>query len=121
MKNLATPSRDLALQILDEVNFEDRLIGSVLHVRAGVRIVSLYSLEEIFLLLKEPYPQIDLDQVQDWIRTVIKDGELADRIKAAIDQEADDQERLLLIRDLVGWRLIQCKQLTAGDFDGHKS
>ena len=114
MKNLTPPSRDLALQILAEVKFEERLIGSTLHVRAGVRIVSLYSLEEVFRLLKEPYPQLDLDQVQDGIRTVIKDGELADRIRAAIDQEASDQNTLHLIRDLVGWRLIQCKQLTEG-------
>ena len=49
MENLTTPSRDLALQILEEVHFEDRLIGSILHMRAGVRIVSLYSLEEVFL------------------------------------------------------------------------
>ena len=114
MENLATPSRNLALQILDEVSFEDRLIGSVLHVRAGVKIVSLYSLEELFLLLKEPYPQIDLDRVQDWIRTVIKDGELADRIRTAIGQESSEQNRRHVIRDLVGWRLIQCKQLTKG-------
>ena len=112
MKNLATPSRDLALQILDEVNFEDRLIGSLLHVRAGVRIVSLYSLEEVFLLLKEPYPQIDPAQLENWIRTILHDGELADSIKAITLEETGNQDILPFIRDLVGWRLIQCKQVT---------
>jgi hypothetical protein len=112
MEKLTAPSRDVAVQLLDEVNFEDRLIGSILHTRAGIRIVSLYSLEEVFLLLKEPYPQIDLAQLEHWIRTIIHDGELADRIKTVIQQEAGNQDTLLTIRDLVGWRLIQCKQVT---------
>ena len=112
MEQLTAPSRDVALQLLDEVNFEDRLTGSILHMRAGVRIVSLYSLEEIFLLLKEPYPQIDLAQLENWVRTIIHDSELADRIKTVIQQEAGDQDTLHAIRDLVGWRLIQCKQVT---------
>jgi hypothetical protein len=112
MEKLTAPSRDMALQLLDEVNFQDRLIGSILHTRAGVRIVSLYSLEEVFLLLKEPYPQIDLAQLEHWIRTIIHDGELADRIKSVIQQEAGNQDTVHTIRDLVGWRLIQCKQVT---------
>lgn len=112
MKNLTAPSRDVALQLLEEVNFEDRLIGSLLHLRAGVRIVSLYSLEEVFLLLKEPYPQIDLAQLENWIRTTLHDGELADSIKAVILREEGDRNIVPCIRELVGWRLIQCKQVT---------
>jgi len=112
MENLKAPSRDVALQLLDEVDFKDRLMASALHTRAGIRIVSLYSLEEVFLLLKEPYPQIDPAQLENWIRTIIRDGALADRIKAVIQQEAGNQDILHTIRDLVGWRLIQCKQVT---------
>jgi len=112
MEKLTTPSRDVALQLLEEVNFEDRLIGSILHLRAGVRIVSLYSLEEVFLLLKEPYPQIDMTQLENWIRTVIHDGELADSIRTVIREEAGTQATLPRIRDLLGWRLVQCKQVT---------
>ena len=56
MEKLTTPSRDLALQILQEVNFEDRLIGSILHVRAGVRTLSLYSLEEPFPFAERALP-----------------------------------------------------------------
>ena len=81
-------------------------------MRAGVRVVSLYSLEEVFLLLKEPYPQIDVAQLEKWIRTIIHDGELADRINTVIRQETGDQDTLHAIRDLVAWRLIQCKQVT---------
>ena len=114
MEKFTTPSRALALQILQEVDFEDRLIGSLLHVRTGVRTVPLYTLEEAFILLKEPYPQIDLDQLENWIRTAIKDRELADRIKEVTVQKPSEQEILPVIRDLVGLRLIQCRQLTEG-------
>jgi len=112
MEKLTAPSRDVALQIVKEVNFEDRLMGSILHLRAGVRIVSLYSLEEVFLLLKEPYPQIDPAQLEHWIRTILHDGELADSIKVITLEETGNQDILPCIRDLVGWRLIQCKQVT---------
>ena len=114
MENLTTPSRKLALQILQEVNFENRLIGSLFHARTGVRTVPLYTLEEVFILLKEPYPQIDLDQLENWIRTAIKDVELADRIKTVIAQKSSGQDTLPVIRDLVGLRLIQCRQLAEG-------
>jgi hypothetical protein len=114
METLATPSRELALRILDEVDFEDRITGSSLHVRAGVRTLSLYSLEDTFRLLKEPYPYIDLDQLEGWIRTVIKDEELADKVKTVIAQKLNEQNTINLIRDLVGIRVIQCKQLTGG-------
>ena len=69
MENLSTPSRVLASRIVQEVKFENRLIGRTLHVRAGVRVVSLYSLEELFMLLKEPYPQIDVAQMEHWMTT----------------------------------------------------
>jgi hypothetical protein len=112
MENLSTPSRALASRVVQEVNFEDRLIGSILHLRAGIRIVSLYSLEELFMLLKEPYPQIDVAQLENWIRTIIHDEELADRIKSVTLQKAGDKDTVHSIRDLVGWRLIQCKHVT---------
>jgi len=114
METLTTPSRELAVRVLDEVDFEDRITGSSLHLRAGVKILSLYSLLDIFRLLKEPYPYIDFDQLVNWTRSVIKDEELADKIKTVIAQESNQQETLPLIRDLVGVRLIQCRQVTGG-------
>ena len=89
METLTTPTRELALRILDEVGFEDRITGSSLHVRAGVRTLSLYSLEDTFRLLKEPHPYIDLDQLEGWIRTVIKDEELADKVISASKEAGD--------------------------------
>ena len=112
MENLLAPSPELASRILNEVSFEDRLTASILHVRAGVRTLSLYSLEEVFSLLKEPYPQIDLDRLEEWLRIVIRDSELADKINEVIVKKSAKRDALPLIRDLVGLRLIQCKQLT---------
>jgi hypothetical protein len=114
VETLTRPSGELAARVLGEVGFEDRITGSSLHVRAGVRTLSLYSLEDTFRLLKEPYPYIDLDQLEGWIRTVIKDEELADKVKTVIAQTSNEQDTLVIIRDLVGVRLIQCKQLTGG-------
>jgi len=112
MVHLTTPPRDLAFKLLSEVGFEDRLTGSILHPRAGVRGLSLYSLEEVFLLLKEPHPQIELAELERWIRQVLDDGELADSIRNVTLREAGDRESIPLVRDLIGWRLIQCKQVT---------
>lgn len=112
MENLTVPSRELAARVLHEVGFDDRLMGGSLHLRGGVRKFSLYSLEEVFMLLREPYPQVDLDRLENWVRTVIQDRELADRMKAVIVQKATGQDAVPLIRDLLGLRLIQSKQLT---------
>ncbi len=41
MENLTAPSRDVALQLLEEVNFEDRLMGSNLNVRQAEDCIPL--------------------------------------------------------------------------------
>jgi hypothetical protein len=109
MDNLSAPSRELVLLISREVDFKDRLIGSNLHERAGVKTISLYSLHELYMLLNKPYPQIDLNKIEHWVRMVIKDEELAERIKMVIGQPENDFDKLLQIRDLVGVRLTQCR------------
>ena len=93
-----------------EVEYTERLTGGALHQRAGVMTVSFFSLEDVFTLLNAPYPQIDADELEAWVRTVMNDKELADRIKEADAQDGSDRDRMLRMRDLVGWRLIQCRQ-----------
>ena len=108
MEQLTVPSEDLILSVLQEVDFKDRLCGSLVHQRAGVKILSLYSVQEVFALLNNPYPHIDLQQLEQWVRTVIRDGELADRIKTISAQNVSDRDKLFFIRDLVELRLMQC-------------
>ena len=111
MENLSTPSEKAISQILQEVDFKDRIIGYSINFRSGPDRISLYSLEEVFALLNAPYPQIDFNQLTMWVRDVIGDEELAVRIKTVIVQEASDRDTVLRIRELIGWRLIQCERL----------
>lgn len=110
MEDLSTPSRELALSIEREVGLEERLTAGCLHPRSGVKVVDLYSVKEVFALLGEPFPQVDLSELEGWVRTVIGDAELAARIRFFSLRPGTAQERLLNIRDLLGLRLIQCRQ-----------
>jgi len=47
MKKLKNPSRELAMKILSEVGFEDRLIGFSLRERTGPMPVVMYKFEEV--------------------------------------------------------------------------
>jgi hypothetical protein len=109
MEKLSAPSPELVSLISREVDFKDRLIGSNLHERAGVKTIPLYSLHELYMLLNKPYPQIDLRKIESWIRLVIRDEELAAKIKMLIEQPGLDLDKLLQTRDLIGLRLTQCR------------
>jgi len=114
METLSTPSSALISRIVKEVDFEDRFVSGFLHVRAGVKVVSLYRLEEVFMLLGKPYPQIDLNKLQVWISTVIKDKELAHEINQIIVGDERELNKILAARDMIGKRIVQCKQSTDG-------
>ena len=109
MDKLSEPSRELVSLISREVDFNDRLIGSNLHERAGVKTIPLYSLHELYMLLNRSYPQIDVHKMESWIRTVIRDEELAAQIKTFMEQPGSDLEKLMHMRDLIGLRLVQCR------------
>ena len=109
MENLSEPSPELVSLISREVDFKDRLIGSNLHERAGIKTISLYSLHELYMMLNKRYPQIDLYKVERWVRMVIKDEELAAKIKTLLEQPGIDLDKLLQTRDLIGLRLTQCR------------
>ena len=111
MENLSTPSKKVISQILQEVDFKDRIIGYSVNFRSGPDRISLYSLEEVFALLIVPHPQVDFNQLAMWVRDIIQDEELADRIKTVIAHKASNRDTVLRIRNLIGWRLIQCKRL----------
>ena len=110
MKNLSMPTKKVISRVLQEVDFEDRLVAHSLHVRAGIKCLSLYSLDEVFALLNAPHPQIDFNRLTVWIRDVIQDEELAERIQTTIAQEANDHDKIIQTRNLVGLRLDQCKR-----------
>jgi len=113
MDDLPAPSKDIAARILQEVDFEHRLAGGYLHEHAGVMMFWLYSVEEVFTLLNSPCPQINLGDLERWLREVIKDKDLADHIQWLTTQHPTLQKRLMAIRNALGLRLIQCRQICA--------
>ena len=114
MENLSRPSPALIARIEKVVDFENRFIGGSLHLREGVRVVSLYRLEEVFMLLHKPHPRIDLNKLHVWVDTVIQDEELAREIKRITAGDESDVQKMLAARDMIGMRILQCRQFAHG-------
>ena len=114
MDNLSRPSPALIARIEKAVDFENRFIGGSLHLRAGVRVVSLYRLEEVFMLLHKPHPRIDLNKLHVWVGTVIQDEELARGIEQITAGDESDLDKMLAARDMIGMRILQCRQSARG-------
>ena len=113
MFDLSEPTRELAQKILTEVGFEHRLMGYSMHKRTGPLPVPMYSFEEIVGLLNFPGPVLDFASLETWVRAAMQDGELADAIGEAVRSIPGFEDRNCRVRDLMGWRLLQCRMLTA--------
>jgi hypothetical protein len=111
MKKLKIPSRELAIKVLSEVGFEDRLIGYSLRERTGPMPVIMYKFEEVVSLLNNPHPRIDFNELEVWVRKAMDDDEMAEQIAKAIEMGKSDQERSYLIKKLMEERLRQCRKL----------
>ncbi len=105
MRELPEPTKALADRILSEVSFDERFIGWRIRERTGATPLTLYSLGEIFGLLNEPYPGIDLTQLEKWLRDVMGDAALANRVKEVADEDASDLEKTTRIKVLMEERL----------------
>jgi hypothetical protein len=110
MSILSAPSKKLDRRILSEVEYEDRIIGYRLGQRIGLTPVTLYSFEEIICFLSNPIPMIDFNALESWIRTIMEDNELADKIKEVRIDNASDHDKTFYIKDLMAERLRQCKR-----------
>jgi hypothetical protein len=111
MQDLSAPSNKIISLIFKKVKFQDRLTGYALHGRAGSIRIFLYSLAEVFTLLNDSDPRIDFTELETWIRKVIKDEELANTLKNIIEMEGSVMDKTHRIRELIGWRLVQCRQM----------
>ena len=111
-ERLKKPSRKLAQKLLSEVSFEDRFVGYRMRQRAGSVAVTCYSFEQVVHLLRDQLPMIDLTGLERWVRQVLCDECLADKIGIARDQGQNNYQRTLLIRELAEERLRQCKAIT---------
>jgi hypothetical protein len=71
---------------------------------------SLYSFEEVVHLLNDKFPRLSFQRLQEWLRTIIKDAELATKIADAVEREDNDRNRTERTRILMKERLCQCKK-----------
>jgi hypothetical protein len=108
---LGNPSRELVARVLTEVDFEHRLNGFILRERAGALAVIMYSFEEVVSFLNDPYPRVNFNELEGWMRETMDDMELAEQIAEAVRIGRSDQDRLQHIKKLMEERLNQCKKL----------
>jgi len=111
MERLSEPTTALATNILTEVGFEDRLFGYRLRERSGLMPITLYSFEEVVVLLSDSNPRIEFNRLERWLRETMGDKELADRINLLINKDTSDQKKSIRIRNLMIERLVQCKKI----------
>ena len=111
MKPIHPPTTDLAKRILADVAFPDRLIGHKMRRRMGPVPVSLYSFEEVVRFLSEDIPQMDLEDLQAWVRDKIGDEDLAKAIGEIRRREMSDAEKLLTVKGLMAARLGQSRRI----------
>jgi hypothetical protein len=70
----------------------------------------MYRFEEVVTLLNDPYPRLDFNELEEWVRKTMGDKELAEQIAEAVRDEGNDQDRSLRIKKLMEERLSQCKK-----------
>ncbi len=109
MGKLNVPSSGLRKRILAEVGFEDRLEGFSLRQRSGSIPVLMYRFEEVVSFLNDSHPRLDFNKLEEWVRRIMGDPELAEKIARAIKNGNSDQERTHLIRNWMKERLNQCR------------
>jgi aromatic ring-cleaving dioxygenase len=109
MEELSQPAKELISRVLNEVGFEERMVGYWISERLGPVKTSMYSFEEVINFLNNQFPQLEFKELEKWIRVVMKDEELALKISEAIEEETNDHDRTERIRTLMQERLSQCK------------
>ena len=108
MQCLDTPTPALISKILQEVDFKDRFTACSIHERAGVKTASIYSISELYIFLNNKMPLIDFNKLELWVRTIIIDEHLANKLKSIIAEENSDLGKLSRIREVVRMRIGQC-------------
>ncbi len=111
MYKLKNPSKELAERILNEVGFEERMVGYRMQVSKGFMQIPLYSFEEVVGLLHVKYPYMEIYNLESWVRNIMGDEELADRIKTLAENDGSDLDKLLAAGRLMGQRLMQCQKM----------
>lgn len=119
---LSVVTKEMAEKLIEEVQFEDRLVGVMMSGTAGNQNRSLYSLEEVVSFIqpvsveflsqrgKGTMNYVNIEDLLHWIRNVYKDKELADIIEKEMIKENSVMGKLNIARHYIQERLNQCKQ-----------
>jgi len=115
VERLAEPDTEVVARVLKkEVGFEERLVGYLVRERSGPMAKSLYSFAEVCDFLHDHLPVLQFEELTRWLRSVMKDEELALKVAEAGEQGHNDYERTQLIRELMEERLRQCRKASNG-------
>lgn len=109
MEKLSTPDKALVSRVLKVRGFNDRIIGYRMHQRIGPAATPMYSFEEVVNFLDDKFPLLKFEELEKWLRTIVKDEELSVRIAEAVKKENNDYDRTQRIKKLMKERLSQCR------------
>lgn len=124
MVSLPKPSRDIALRVVGEVGYEERLLGVKMKSMVGNQEHFIYSVKEVIEFLrmeriedlltpggKEYVGYIDPHVLKTWIAEVIRDQRLAEAIKENIERLDNFKDQVAAIKILISERFEQCVEL----------
>ena len=109
MEKLSKPDKKLVSRVLNEVGFNERIVGYRVRQRSGPAMTTMYSFEEIVNFLNDKFPLLKFEELKRWLKDVLKDEELAMRIAEVVEEEKNDHDRTQRIKELMVERLSQCK------------
>ena len=117
MKKQPEVSESLATRICSKVSFKNRFIAGRLRHRAGVVRVTSYSFEEVIHLLNDHMPMVNFKALERWLREVMMDEELADKVAGTYDEDEEGNylNTVRRIKVLMEDRLEQCKKHGRGE------
>ncbi|OGP57257.1 MAG: hypothetical protein A2V67_00995 [Deltaproteobacteria bacterium RBG_13_61_14] len=105
---MTQPRGRLREAVLANLEFKQRLVGSLLHPRLGYLDIDLYGFSEVVGFLCKPNPVLDLGELQTWLFATIGDHELAGKVAEVDALDLSYFEKAGRVRDLLALRLSQC-------------
>ena len=124
MVSLPEPSREVALRVVSEVDFEERLLGVKMRSMVGNQEHFIYSVKEVIEFLrmehvedlltpgsKEYVGYIDLNILEKWVAEIIRDKDLAEAIKEESERSNNFKDQVTSIKALIAERFNQCVAL----------
>lgn len=124
MVSLPKPSRDVALRVVGEVGYEERLLGVKMRPMVGNQEHFIYSVKEVIEFLrmervedllttgsKEYVGYIDPHVLKKWMAEVIGDKGLAEAIREEIERLDNFKDQVAAIKIIISERFEQCVEL----------